>query len=158
MKNSWIMILAVCLLLVSACQRKPIERAVRGSLPKVEENVVVTSYCQSCHLHASFQAAPHVEKQQLRYEEKSPLRTATQCLACHLVRPESFFKVEQRSTKFPHGALVEMANIPKPKPPKAAPRLKREKGPGPAPEQETPVPAVKEQKKKKRRWYFLYLF
>lgn len=153
MKNVWLMAL-VCLLLVSACQRKPIERAVRGSLPKAEENVVVTSYCQSCHLHASFQADPHVEKQQLRYDEKSPLRAATRCLACHLVRPETFFKEELRSTKFPHGALVDIAKIPKPK---AAPRLKREKGEGSAPKQEVPPPAVKKEKKKKR-WYFLYLF
>ncbi len=155
MKNLWFMGFAVCLLLVSACQRKPIERAVRGSLPLAEENVVVTSYCQSCHLHASFQEAPHVEKQQLRYGEKSPLRAATQCLACHVVRPETFFKKEQRSTTFPHGVLVDIAKIPKPKP---TPRLKREKGPGSAPKQEAPPPAVKKEKKKKRRWYFLYLF
>lgn len=157
MKNSWLMALAVCLLLVSACQQKPIERAVRGSLPKAEENVVVTSYCQSCHLHAGFQADPHVEKQQLRYDEKSPLRTASQCLACHLVRPETFFKEELRSTKFPHGALVDIAKIPKPKP---TPRLKREKGEGPAPKQEAPPEVKKKEpaKKKKKRWYFLYLF
>ena len=154
MKNVWLMALAVCLLLVSACQQKPIERAVRGSLPQAEENVVVTSYCQGCHLHAGFEADPHVEKQQLRYDEKSPLRAANRCLACHLVRPETFFKQELRSTKFPHGALVDIAKIPKPKP---TPRLKREKGPGSAPKQETPPPAVKKEKKKKR-WYFLYLF
>lgn len=156
MKNVWLMALAVCLLLVAACQQKPIERAVRGSLPKAEENVVVTSHCQSCHLHASFEADPHVEKQQLRYDEKSPLRAATQCLACHLVRTETFFKKEQRSTKFPHGALVDIAKIPKPKP---TPHLKREKGEGPAPKQEAP-PEVKKKpaKKKKKRWYFLYLF
>ncbi len=155
MKNSWLMALAVCLLLVSACQQKPIERAVRGSLAPAEENVVVTSYCQSCHLHASFQEAPHVEKQRLRYDEKSPLRAAGQCLACHLVRPETFFKKEQRSTAFPHGVLVDIAKIPKPQP---VPRLKREKGEGPAPKQEAPPAAVKKEKKKKRRWYFLYLF
>ncbi len=155
MKNSWLMVLAVCLLLVSACQQKPIERAVRGSLAPAEENVVVTSYCQSCHLHASFQEASHVEKQQLRYDEKSPLRAAGQCLACHLVRPETFFKKEQRSTTFPHGVLVDIAKIPKPKP---VPRMKREKGEGPAPKQEAPPAAVKKEKKKKRRWYFLYLF
>ena len=155
MKNSWLMVLAVCLLLVSACQQKPIERAVRGSLAPAEENVVVTSYCQSCHLHASFQEASHVEKQRLRYDEKSPLRAAGQCLACHLVRPETFFKKEQRSTTFPHGVLVDIAKIPKPKP---VPRMKREKGEGPAPKQEAPPAAVKKEKKKKRRWYFLYLF
>ena len=143
MKNSWLMVLVVFLLLVSACQRRPIERAVRGSLAPAEENVVVTSYCQSCHLHASFQEAPHVKKQQLRYGEKSPSRTATRCLACHLVRPETFFKEELRSTAFPHGALVDIAKIPKPKP---------------TPKQEAPPPAVKKEKKKKRRWYFLYLF
>lgn len=154
MKNSWLLALAVCLLLVSACQRKPIEKAVRGSLAPAEENVVVTSYCQSCHLHASFQEAPHVEKQQLRYGEKSPLRAATRCLACHVVRPETFFKKEQRGTTFPHGVLVDIAKIPKPKP---TSRLKREKE-GPAPKQEAPPPAVKKEKKKKRRWYFLYLF
>lgn len=155
MKNSWLMVLVVFLLLVSACQRRPIERAVRGSLAPAEENVVVTSYCQSCHLHASFQEAPHVKKQQLRYGEKSPSRTATRCLACHLVRPETFFKEELRSTAFPHGALVDIAKIPKPKP---TPSLKREKGPESAPKQEAPPPAVKKEKKKKRRWYFLYLF
>lgn len=156
MKNSWLMALAVCLLLVSACQRKPIERAVRGSLAPAEENVVVKSYCQSCHLHASFQEAPHVEKQQLRYDEKSPLRAATRCLACHLVQPETFFKKEVRSTTFPHGALVDIAKIPKPKP---VSQLKREEGAGAAPKQEAPPPEVKKApKKKKRRWYFLYLF
>ena len=156
MRNFWFMALAVCLLLVTACQQKPIERAVRGSLPQAEENVVVTAYCQSCHLHASFQEAPHVRKQQLRYGEKSPLRAATRCLACHLVRPETFFKQEVRATTFPHGALVDMANIPKPKP---VSQLKREKGAAPAPKQEAPPPEVKkEPKKKKRRWYFLYLF
>ena len=155
MKNSWLMLLAACLLLVSACQQKPIERAARGSLAPAEENVVVTSYCQSCHLHASFEEAPHVEKQQLRYDEKSPLRTASQCLACHVVRPETFFKKELRSTRFPHGVLVDIAKIPKPKP---TPRLKREQGGEPAPRQETPPPAVKKEKKQKKRWYFLYLF
>ena len=155
MKNSWLMFLAACLLLVSACQQKPIERAARGSLAPAEENVVVTSYCQSCHLHASFEEAPHVEKQQLRYDEKSPLRTASQCLACHVVRPETFFKKELRSTRFPHGVLVDIAKIPKPKP---TPRLKREKGEEPAPRQEAPPPAVKKEKKQKKRWYFLYLF
>ena len=149
MKNSW------CLLLVSACQQKPIERAARGSLAPAEENVVVTSYCQSCHLHASFEEAPHVKKQQLRYDEKSPLRTASQCLACHVVRPETFFKKELRSTRFPHGVLVDIAKIPKPKP---TPRLKREQGEEPAPRQEAPPPAVKKEKKQKKRWYFLYLF
>ena len=157
MKNSWLMVLAVCLLLVSACQRKPIERAVSGSLSPAEENVVVTAHCQSCHLHAGFQEAPHIEKQQLRYDEKSPLRTASRCLGCHLVRPETFFKVEQRSTRFPHGALVDIAKIPKPKP---TSRLKREKGEGPAPKQEAPPEVKKKEtgKKKKKRWYFLYLF
>ncbi len=155
MKNSWLMLLAACLLLVSACQQKPIERAARGSLAPAEENVVVTSYCQSCHLHASFEEAPHVEKQQLRYDGKSPLRTASQCLACHVVRPETFFKKELRSTRFPHGVLVDIAKIPKPKP---TPRLKREQGEEPAPRQEAPPPAVKKEKKQKKRWYFLYLF
>ena len=155
MKNLWLMALAVCLLLVSACQQKPIERAVRGSLAPAEENVVVTSYCQSCHLQREFSGSPHVEKQRLRYDEKSPLRAAGQCLACHLVRPETFFKKEQRSTTFPHGVLVDIAKIPKPQP---VPRLKREKGEGPAPKQEAPPAAVKKEKKKKRRWYFLYLF
>ncbi len=154
MKNSWLMVLAVCLLFVSACQRKPIESAVRGSLPLTEENVVVTSYCQSCHLHASFQEAPHIEKQRLRYDEKSPLRAATRCLGCHVVRPETFFKKEQRSTDFPHGVLLDIAKIPKPK---FTPRPKGVQGEGPAPKQEA-APAVKEKEKKKRRWYFLYLF
>ncbi|MDE0331648.1 MAG: hypothetical protein OXL41_07235 [Nitrospinae bacterium] len=157
MKNFWFMGLAVCLLLVSACQRKPIERALRGSLPPVEENVVVKAYCQSCHLHASFEEAPHVEKQRLRYDEKSPLRAATRCLACHVVRPETFFKVEQRSTRFPHGVLIDIAKIPKPKPVSS---LKREKGESPAPKQEAPPEVKKKEpaKKKKKRWYFLYLF
>ncbi len=157
MKNLWLMALMVCLLLVTACQQKPIERAVRGSLPRAEENVVVTSYCQSCHLHADFQEIPHVNKQQLRYDEKSPLRTATRCLECHVVRPKTFFRAELRGTTFPHGALVDMARIPKPKP---VSRLKREKGTQPAPKQEVPPTGVKkkEPEKKKRRWYFLYLF
>lgn len=147
-KWSWCVGLAVCLLLVGACQRKPIDSAIRGSLLPTEENVVVRSYCQSCHVHAKFEEASHVEKHRLRYDEKSPLRAAARCLECHVLRPATFFRGDERETIFPHGGLIEVADIPKPKP---APRL--EGGAGQAPKSETPA-----REKKKRRWYFLYLY
>ena len=153
MKSYSFMGLAVCLLLVSACQRRPIEDAVKGALPPAEENVVVQSYCQSCHVHEKFREAPHLERVRLRYDENSPLRAAARCLECHVVRPETFFRGEGRMTRFPHGTLVDIADIPRPEP---AAQLKRQGGAGPAPEREAPAPAPA--KKKKRRWYFLYLF
>ncbi len=155
MKKAWFLASVACLLLVSACQRKPIEEAVRGAFPPAEENLVVKTYCRSCHVHVEFNEREHVRKVSLRYAEKSPLRTATRCLQCHLVRPETLFKQEARSTVFPHGALVrDMQEIPKPKPSSAV-RLKRAPGAEPAPKQQK-IPEPPE--KKKRRWYFLYLF
>ncbi len=153
MKSLWLMGLAAFFLLVSACQREPIEEAIRGSLLPTEENVIVITHCRSCHVHAKFEEAPHIEKHRVRYEEESPLRAATQCLECHIVRPGTFFRGEERATIFApgHGVLLDVANIPKPKP---AGRLRRETGAGPAPKRE-PIPRAE---KKKRRWYFLYLF
>jgi len=149
-KWPWRAGLAACLLLVGACQRSPIENALRGALLPTEENVVVRSYCQSCHVHVKFEEASHVEKQQLRYDGKSPLRAATRCLECHVLRPRTVFRgEEERRTRFPHGGLIEVADIPSPKP---AAALKG--GDGPAPKTGAPAPA----KKKKRRWYFLYLY
>lgn len=153
MKGSWFMGLAVCLLLVSACQRKPIEDAVRGALAPADENVVVQAHCQSCHVHGKFREAPHLERVRLRYDEKSPLRAAVRCLECHVVRPETLLREEGRATRFPHGALVDIADIPRPEP---AAELKRGGEAAPAPRREAPAKA--KEGEKKRRWYFLYLF
>lgn len=132
-------------LLLGACAREPIQKAVAGGLLPTEENLVVTNHCQGCHLHSKFVAEAHLAKVKARYAQGSPLREAARCLQCHRLSLENIFRNETRRTEFPHGALVSLTDIPKPS---DAPRAPGKK------EAAKPV----EEKKKERKWYFFWLF
>jgi hypothetical protein len=133
-------------LLLAACAREPIQKAVAGGLLPTEENLVVTNHCQGCHLHSKFVAEAHLAKVKARYAQGSPLREAGRCLQCHRLSLENIFRSEIRRTEFPHGALVNLPEIPKPSE-VAAPAAKKDAA----------KPAEGE-KKKERKWYFFWLF
>lgn len=133
---------------IVSCTRPPIERAVKRDLLPSEANVVVANHCQGCHIHAKFDPEVHMELIKLKFPAGDPLKEAGECLECHVLKLENFFRKEFRSTKRPHGQLVQMTDIPKPELEIAK---KRSRG---ASVPEKPEP----EKTKKKKWYFFYLF
>jgi hypothetical protein len=134
---------------LSSCSRAPIDRAIRRELLPSEANVVVATHCQGCHVHSQFRAERHMAAVKLKFPAKSAFRQARDCLECHDLRLKGLIFSERRGTSRPHGRLLTMINIPKPR---GAVPLKRGKKTAGA------KTGKKTEKKKERKWYFFYLF
>lgn len=140
-RGIFLMVLMAGVVLVTACTRPPIERAIKRELLPSEANIVVVDHCQGCHIHADFLPDAHMVLVRAKYPAGSALREAKECLECHNLRIKSLFRDEKRSTQRPHGQLVKMNQIPVPQ--KKAVQKSTEK---------------KAEKKKEKKWYFFYLF
>jgi hypothetical protein len=140
-RGIFLIVLMASVVLVTACTRPPIERAVKRELLPSDANVVVNNHCQGCHVHADFLADAHMVRVKAKYPAGSAFREANECLECHNLRLETFFRDEKRSTQRPHGQLVNMSEIPLPQKKAAQKSIKK-----------------KAEKKKERKWYFFYLF
>ena len=99
MIHRWFLCLTVPLLLLTACIPEPLDLALRGKLPGDESNEVITAYCQTCHIHRTFEAVDHAPRMQALYD-REPYTAATQCRACHLV-DENTWGMKSRKTLFP---------------------------------------------------------
>ena len=99
MFHRWFLCLTVPLLLLTACIPEPLDLALQGKLPNDESNTVITAYCQSCHIHRTFEAADHPPRMQALYDSE-PYTAATQCRTCHLVS-ENTWGMKSRKTLFP---------------------------------------------------------
>ena len=97
--HRWFLFLTLPLLLLTACIPEPLDLALRGKLPDGESNTVITSYCQSCHIHRTFEATDHPPRVQALYD-REPYTAATQCRTCHLVG-ENTWGMKSRKTLFP---------------------------------------------------------
>ena len=95
----WFLCLTVPLFLLTACIPEPLDLALDGKLPDAESNTVITTYCQTCHIHRTFEAANHVPRMQALYD-REPYTATTQCRACHLVG-ENTWGTKSRKTLFP---------------------------------------------------------
>ena len=95
----WFLCLTVPLFLLTACIPEPLDLALQGKLPEGENNTVITTYCQTCHIHRTFEAASHAPRMQALYD-REPYTAATQCRACHLVG-ENTWDMKSRKTLFP---------------------------------------------------------
>ena len=142
-RKNFFVALGVGMFVVLSCSRPPIERAINRELLPTEANVVVTSHCQGCHVHSKFNPDAHMLLVKERFPADNPLREATECLQCHVLKLENYFRKEFRSTHRPHGQLVQMDEIPKPVPGKVGSVKKT---------------AVPREAEKKKKWYFFYLF
>ncbi len=134
---------------LSSCSRAPIDRAIRRELLPSEANVVVANHCQGCHVHSQFHAERHMAAVKLKFPAKSSLRQARECLDCHDLRLKGLIFSEKRGTSRPHGRLLRMSKIPKPR--RAVPLKRGKKKAG-------LKTGKKTEKKKERKWYFFYLF
>ena len=99
MFHRWFLCLTVPLFLLTACIPEPLDLALKGQLPDDEGNTVITAYCQTCHIHRTFEAADHAPRMQALYD-REPYTAATQCRACHLVG-ENTWGMRSRKTVFP---------------------------------------------------------
>ena len=97
--HRWFLCLTVPLFLLTACIPEPLDLALKGRLPENESNTVITTYCQTCHIHRTFEAADHAPRMQALYD-REPYTAATQCRACHLVG-ENTWGMKSRKTLFP---------------------------------------------------------
>ena len=132
--------------LILSCSRSPIEKALKGKLKSVDENVAVSNHCQSCHLHADFVPELHIMKMQNKYKAFPALRRSSRCLQCHDLKLENIFSREKRFTNMPHGRLF--GEIPSEKEFKEKIKLPKKKK----------IKAEKKKGNKDRRWYFFYLY
>ena len=57
MFHRWFLCLVVPLLFLTACIPESLDLALKGKLPDDESNTVITAYCQTCHIHRTFEAA-----------------------------------------------------------------------------------------------------
>ena len=99
MFHRWFPCLVVPLFLLTACIPEPLDLALKGKLPDDESNTVITAYCQTCHIHRTFEAANHAPRMQTLYD-REPYTAATQCRTCHLVG-ENTWGMKSRKTVFP---------------------------------------------------------
>jgi hypothetical protein len=91
--------MGMALLSLSACQSNKLDDALQGKLPVEEGNLLITEYCQSCHIHRAFDPAPHLPRMHALYD-RQPYTEATECRVCHLVN-EDTWGMKRRKTLWP---------------------------------------------------------
>ena len=94
-----LLILISSLLSLSACRPKPLDDALKGRIEPVKGNRIITEYCQSCHIHRTFDPTRHVPQAQALYD-RAPFNETVQCRACHLVRKDTW-GARKRKTLWP---------------------------------------------------------
>ena len=99
MRHRWYLLLTVPLILLTSCIPEPLDLALKGKLPEDESNTVVTDYCQTCHIHRTFEPVDHAPRMQALYD-REPYNAALQCRTCHLVS-ENTWGMKSRKTIFP---------------------------------------------------------
>lgn len=91
-------------LFLAACASKNVERAFSGDMPLQEETKTISDYCQTCHVHRSFDSAAHLAEITAQYKAK-PYSNAKDCKTCHSIE-KNFWNDIIRYTYFPEGRLV----------------------------------------------------
>ena len=110
MRHRWYLLLTVPLILLTSCIPEPLDLALKGKLPEDESNTVVTDYCQTCHIHRTFEAVDHAPRMQALYD-REPYIAALQCRTCHLVG-ENTWGMKSRKTIFPADVADSRATAP----------------------------------------------
>ena len=111
MRHLRYLLLTVALLLVASCIPDPLDLALSGKLPEHESNSVITDYCQTCHIHRTFESVDHAPRMQALYD-RQPYTAAMQCRTCHLVG-ENTWGMKSRKTIFPADAARSHAAAPR---------------------------------------------
>jgi hypothetical protein len=104
----WYVGLALTLVSLTACQKVPLDEALRGKLAPAVANEIITEYCQSCHIHRTFDAIGHVSRVHALYD-REPYTTATECRLCHMVRQDTW-GMRRRKTLWPAQVAQRASN------------------------------------------------
>ena len=110
MLHRWYILLTVPLILLTSCIPEPLDLALKGKLPGEESNTVITGYCQTCHIHRTFEPIDHSPRMQALYD-REPYNAAMQCRTCHLVG-ENAWGMKSRKTIFPADVAGSRAAAP----------------------------------------------
>ena len=111
MRHRWYLLLTVPLILLTSCVPEPLDLALKGKLSEDESNTVVTDYCQTCHIHRTFEPVDHAPRMQALYDGE-PYNAALQCRTCHLVS-ENTWGMKSRKTIFPADVADRRATAPR---------------------------------------------
>ena len=111
MRHLRYLLLTVSLVLLSSCIPDPLDLALSGKLADDESNAVIIDYCQTCHIHRTFEAADHAPRMHALYD-REPFTAAMQCRTCHLVG-ENTWGMKSRKTIFPADAARSRAAAPR---------------------------------------------
>ena len=111
MLHRWYLLLTVPLILLTSCIPEPLDLALKGKLAGEESNRIVTDYCQTCHIHRTFEPIDHAPRMQVLYD-RDPYSTAMQCRTCHLV-DENTWGMKSRKTIFPADVAGGLATAPR---------------------------------------------
>jgi len=95
----WLVWLVVTLLSLTGCQQDILNQALQGKLPPEKSNEIIVAYCQSCHIHRTFDPGTHTPRMHALYD-RQPYTTTTQCRTCHLVG-EDTWGMKRRKTLWP---------------------------------------------------------
>jgi len=94
-------ILSIGFVMISfvGCSNNKVRKAFKGELTPVEANKVATEYCQSCHVHKTFEPNDHVISVSKLYSQEEFIR-AKECRQCHTLDID-FWNREEQGTHYP---------------------------------------------------------
>ncbi|MDH5477007.1 MAG: hypothetical protein OEY50_01620 [Nitrospinota bacterium] len=93
---------------LSGCATTEVDKAFRGDMDSFKEAMVIVDYCQSCHVHRTFNPSTHLVQKPAQYE-KPPFSDASDCKTCHEIK-RNIWRDVIKVTHFPDGSIVESSN------------------------------------------------
>lgn len=96
-------LLLVLLIVFGGCAPLDVEKAFDNQFTPIQNNKVVSEYCQSCHLHKNFDSGKHMDKVRGNYKREF-YRNADECRACHFIEKDWMNNQLIRKTRYPKDA------------------------------------------------------
>jgi hypothetical protein len=101
--KSYQIFVGTLLVLLTGCSNVEMEQAFKGEFQAGKSNKIIGEYCQSCHIHMSFDPAEHVSKVRSLYKSRV-FRKARECRSCHYVEKNWMHNQHKRKTRMPDDA------------------------------------------------------
>ena len=89
--------------ILSGCAPIEVEKAFKGDLPPGKANKVIVTYCQSCHIHKTFDPLLHVASVRSLYKRRV-FRKSRECRSCHYLEKNWMHNEHKRKTRMPDDA------------------------------------------------------
>ena len=89
--------------ILSGCAPMQLEKAFKGDLPPGKANKIIGTYCQSCHIHKTFDPLSHVANVRGLYKRRV-FRKSRECRSCHYIEKDWMHNQHERKTRMPDDA------------------------------------------------------